>query len=130
MSWSLCKHLYHTCPNLLQYLDEITYIEYILKYSNNLVPLDITDRVKVVQFKIFPGEFCHIPQKQLGIDPTPGYNSHLSPRKVEWYWFEESQCCPEYVSKLTQILYGLIFQKILEVEAYEDKQVQVVIDDL
>jgi len=83
------------------------YVEYSLKYSNQKAPLKPDDKVKIIQFKLFPGKTLHIDKMQVGINPTEGYNSHSSPQYLEWYLFDEKQCCPEY---------------ILEVEAFENNR--------
>ncbi|KAJ9466032.1 Protein HOS4 [Diplonema papillatum] len=81
------------------------YADYTFKYSFGGNPLDVGDRAKIIMFKTLPGESKHIPEVKTGMEPTDGFDSHSSPNYLEWYLFDESQLCPEYV---------------LEVQAAED----------
>eukprot|EP00760_Papus_ankaliazontas_P019199 PhM_4_TR17940/c0_g1_i1/m.72227 len=76
------------------------YFDYTLKYSNDLTPLDVGQSAKVIMFKALPGKTCHIEKLNMGMDPTPGYDSHSSPSFLEWYMFDEHQLCPEYVVEI------------------------------
>lgn len=83
------------------------YMEYALKYSNNLRPLNPGGVVKIVRFRLVPGRCCHIQKLSKGILPTKGYHSHHSSNFLEWYLFDERQCHPD---------------AILEVEAIENNR--------
>lgn len=77
------------------------YYDYTLKYCNGLNPLDDGDLAKTIMFKCLPGKVFPIPKLSMGIQPTPGgYHSHSSPNNLEWYLFDECQCCPEYVIEM------------------------------
>ena len=79
------------------------YADYTLKYSNRGQPLEPGDRVKIIRFKALPGRSKHIKQICEGIDPTPGYHSHSSPNRLEWYLFDEDQLLPDYVLEVEAI---------------------------
>eukprot|EP01062_Namystynia_karyoxenos_P059079 TRINITY_DN50510_c0_g1_i1.p1 TRINITY_DN50510_c0_g1~~TRINITY_DN50510_c0_g1_i1.p1 ORF type:complete len:529 (+),score=185.96 TRINITY_DN50510_c0_g1_i1:84-1589(+) len=76
------------------------YADYTLKYANNVVPLEPKETVKTIMFKTLPGKSRHFPKMPGAIDPTPGYDSHSSPTYMEWYLFDESQLCPEYICEV------------------------------
>jgi hypothetical protein len=73
------------------------YADYTLKYSNRVAPVEPGDEVKTIMFRTMPGKSKHIEKLVGGIDPTVGYDSHSSPTFLEWYLFDEAQCCPQYV---------------------------------
>ncbi len=110
-------------------VDWNTDIEYTLKYSNQLAPLEPGEKAKIIQFKVFPGKSCHIPAKNPGMGPTKGYHSHSSPLFLEWYLFDERQCYPEYVSFLIiwSCWLNSLTWEILEVVAFENSR--IVADD-
>ncbi len=101
-SRSLLEQMYHpstsSFPFFFSTLTTKTYIEYTLKYSNQMAPLAPVEKVRIIQFQVFPGKSLHIPEIRTGIDPTAGFHSHSSPNYLEWYLFDERQCYPEYVS--------------------------------
>lgn len=76
------------------------YYDYTLKYCNGLNPLDEGDVVKTLMFKCLPGKVANIAKLNMGMEPTPGFNSHSSPNNLEWYLFDERQLCPEYVIEM------------------------------
>lgn len=76
------------------------YYDYTLKYCNGLNPLDDGGVAKTIMFKCLPGKVFPIPKLSMGIQPTAGYNSHSSPNNLEWYLFDESQACPEYIVEM------------------------------
>jgi hypothetical protein len=76
------------------------YYDYTLKYCNGLNPLDDGAVAKTIMFKCLPGKVFPIPKLSMGIQPTPGYNSHSSPNNLEWYLFDECQACPEYIVEM------------------------------
>lgn len=73
------------------------YADYTLKYSNRVCAVEPADEVKTIMFRTMPGKSLHIKKLAGGIDPTEGYDSHSSPTFLEWYLFDEAQCCPQYV---------------------------------
>lgn len=73
------------------------YADYTLKYSNRVAPVEPGDDVKTIMFRTMPGKTKHIEKLVGGIDPTAGFDSHSSPTFLEWYLFDEAQCCPQYV---------------------------------
>ena len=73
------------------------YADYTLKYANNIVALKPQDTVKTICFRTLPGKSKHIKELCGAIDPTDGFDSHSSPEFLEWFLFDESQLCPEYV---------------------------------
>eukprot|EP00759_Apiculatamorpha_spiralis_P053361 PhF_6_TR6175/c0_g1_i1/m.9237 len=79
------------------------YADYTLKYSNRVVALDVGDEVKTIMFKTLPGKSKHIEKLVGAIDPTPDHDSHSSPTHLEWYLFDEAQCCPTYVCKVKAV---------------------------
>jgi len=74
------------------------YVEYTLQYSNFS-----GQRVKTVMLKAIPGKTVHVTKVTPGMPPTEGYDSHSSPNFLEWYLFQESQCCPTYILELEAI---------------------------
>jgi len=76
------------------------YADYTLKYANHVVPLEPKDVVKTIMFKTMPGKSKHFSKMPGAINPSPGFNSHSSPTYLEWYLFDDSQACPEYVCQV------------------------------
>jgi hypothetical protein len=68
--------------------------DYVLKYSNHLLPLQSEGTVKIVLFKVLPGRVFHCSQVEEGRQPEPGYDSHESPHNLEWYLPLDGQSCP------------------------------------
>eukprot|EP00727_Mastigamoeba_balamuthi_P010396 m51a1_g598 hypothetical protein (783) ;mRNA; r:64378-70336 len=88
------------------------FVEYTLQYSNMQylsanesvpVPLAEGDSVRIVMFKALPGRSMHMHSLAGSVLPTPGYDSHSSPEWLEWYLFDETQLCPQYVVELRAI---------------------------
>eukprot|EP00755_Sulcionema_specki_P015537 Sspe_Gene.59681::Locus_32790_Transcript_1_1_Confidence_1.000_Length_2287::g.59681::m.59681 len=73
------------------------YVDYALKYSNNVVPLIPGDTCQMLMLRTLPGRSKRIEKLAKSIKPTPGYHSHSSPNFLEWYLFEEEQCCPAFL---------------------------------
>lgn len=76
---------------------------HILNVSSGLVHLEPGQKVKTIMFKVLPGKSFHVEKIAQGISPTSGHDSHSSPNWLEWYLFQESQCCPTYVLELLAI---------------------------
>ena len=74
-----------------------------LQSSNGLAHLEPGQKVKTIMFKVVSGKSFHIEKISPGIAPTQGYDSHSSPNWLEWYLFQESQCCPTYILELMAI---------------------------
>ena len=89
------------------------YAEYTFKYANGGEPLEDGDSCEVLMFKTLPGKSHRIAEVNLGMNPTPGYESHSSPTYLEWYLFDEAQLCPEYVHLLFSIVNSVIIVIIL-----------------
>lgn len=46
------------------------YVDYCIKYSNDLEPLKATEEVDVIMFKVLPGRSRHIAVTTPGMKPT------------------------------------------------------------
>ena len=68
--------------------------DYVLKYSNALLPVASGQTVKIILYKVLPGRVFHCNQVEMGREPEPGHDSHESPHSLEWYLPLEGQCCP------------------------------------
>ena len=68
--------------------------DYVLKYSNALLPVASGQTVKIILYKVRPGRVFHCNQVEMGREPEPGHDSHESPHSLEWYLPLEGQCCP------------------------------------
>jgi hypothetical protein len=79
------------------------YADYTLKYANRVCPVDPGDKVKTIMFRTMPGKSKHIASLVGAIDPTTGFDSHSSPEFLEWYLFDEAQCCPSYVVEVKAV---------------------------
>ena len=71
--------------------------DYVLKYSNGLRPLAVGETVRVVMLKVLPGRAYHCGGIDMGCDPKPGFDSHMSVHGLEWYLPLEGQSCPAFV---------------------------------
>ena len=76
------------------------YCDYTLKYANRVVAVQPGEEAKTIMFKTLPGKSHHCEKLVGPIDPMPGFDSHSSPTFLEWYLFDEAQCCPTHVLKL------------------------------
>eukprot|EP00027_Filamoeba_sp_ATCC50430_P017524 CAMPEP_0168578950 /NCGR_PEP_ID=MMETSP0413-20121227/21603_1 /TAXON_ID=136452 /ORGANISM="Filamoeba nolandi, Strain NC-AS-23-1" /LENGTH=855 /DNA_ID=CAMNT_0008612825 /DNA_START=39 /DNA_END=2607 /DNA_ORIENTATION=- len=79
------------------------YSEYTFHYANGGKPLRTNKTVKVLMCLTLPGKSNHILAKSPKLDPTPGYDSHVSPQKIEVFLFDPSQCCPMYVLEIKAV---------------------------
>jgi len=81
------------------------HIDYTLKYANQMDPLSVGDTCRVIMFRVLPGRSRHITAVTKGLKPSDsaGFDSHLSPRRVEWYLFSEAQCCPTHILTIKAI---------------------------
>eukprot|EP00727_Mastigamoeba_balamuthi_P012408 m51a1_g7790 hypothetical protein (119) ;mRNA; f:7055-7735 len=52
---------------------------------------------RIVMLKVLPGRSKRMEHMMGAVMPTPGYDSHSSPKNLEWYLFDETQCCPTHV---------------------------------
>jgi hypothetical protein len=68
--------------------------DYVLKYSNHLLPLQSGDTVKIVLFKVLPGRVFHCDKVEMGRKLEPDHDSHESPHSLEWYLPLKGQSCP------------------------------------
>eukprot|EP00727_Mastigamoeba_balamuthi_P001471 m51a1_g11320 hypothetical protein (613) ;mRNA; r:113578-116467 len=74
------------------------YIDYALPYSNTEGrPLELDEAVRVVMFKVIPGRTLQVRQVAPHMKPSEGFDSHTSPKFLEWFLFDETQACPAYV---------------------------------
>jgi serine/threonine protein kinase len=68
--------------------------DYVLKYSNHLLPLQSGDTVKIILFKVLPGRVFHCDKVEMGRKLEPDHDSHESPHSLEWYLPLKGQSCP------------------------------------
>ena len=71
--------------------------DYTLKYANKMKPLQPEEECRIVFFRCVPGKHKQIQKKKMGMDPTSGYDSHLSSHKLEHFLFNADQLCPTHV---------------------------------
>jgi serine/threonine protein kinase len=72
--------------------------DYVLKYSNGLLPLEVGGEVRVVALRVLPGKVYRCAGVEVGCAPkTPAFDSHESPHGLEWYLPLEGQSCPVFV---------------------------------
>jgi hypothetical protein len=71
--------------------------DYVLKYSNQLWPVQSGQLVQIILFKVLPGRVFHCDKVEQGREPEPGYDSHESPHSLEWYLPLDGQSCPSAV---------------------------------
>ena len=77
--------------------------DYVLKYSNSMVPLSVGDEVRVLVFKVLPGKVYKCAGTETGCAPKEGFDSHMSPHDLEWYLPLEGQSCPAFVLTIKAI---------------------------
>ena len=71
--------------------------DYVLKYSNGLKPLRAGETVRIIMLKVLPGRTHRCTGKEMGCDPKPGFDCHMSVHGLEWYLPLEGQSCPAFV---------------------------------
>jgi hypothetical protein len=69
----------------------------VLKYANGLQPLKAGETVRILVFKILAGRTFHCTGKEMGCEPKPDYDSHMSVHGLEWYLPLEGQSYPAFV---------------------------------
>eukprot|EP01012_Entosiphon_sulcatum_P011992 TRINITY_DN17463_c0_g1_i3.p1 TRINITY_DN17463_c0_g1~~TRINITY_DN17463_c0_g1_i3.p1 ORF type:complete len:162 (+),score=26.08 TRINITY_DN17463_c0_g1_i3:25-486(+) len=80
------------------------YPDYTLKYTNGLKYPDLGERLRIIMLRAIPGKAYQFPTWRPGVLPTPGFDSHLSSQGQEWFLFDETQCCPQYVLEVEVIV--------------------------
>jgi hypothetical protein len=81
--------------------------DYVLKYSNGLLPLEVGEEVRVVALRVLPGRVYQCAGVEVGCAPrTPAFDSHESPHALELYLPLEGQSVPVFV--LTVRAVGLV----------------------
>eukprot|EP01060_Flectonema_neradi_P018254 TRINITY_DN2504_c9_g1_i1.p1 TRINITY_DN2504_c9_g1~~TRINITY_DN2504_c9_g1_i1.p1 ORF type:complete len:548 (+),score=93.62 TRINITY_DN2504_c9_g1_i1:46-1689(+) len=70
------------------------YVDYSLQYSNNVTRVSPSQEVDVLMLATTLGVPRQLSEALGPVDPTPLYNSHVSPNGLEWYLFSECQCFP------------------------------------
>ena len=78
------------------------FITYCLKYTNSDIrPVKQGESVQVIAFQIHPGKCLQLQERKHGILPTQGYDSHTSPKQLEYFLFNTAQSLPRYILTVT-----------------------------